>query len=167
MTAKGKKAKKPGRSEANRPRNPHTRTRFVPTDKDIHQVEALAQVGTPDIEIAEFIGLDVKTLKKYFAKELKAKSVVDQQINRRLVQIASKPATFKRGRDGKYIHDENGKLIEEWVDPSQMRAIEFWNNIVMQRAARNKIEIAGKDGAPLENGAQTVIVLPSNNRESS
>ncbi len=43
---------------------------YVPTDDDRRQVEEMARIGTPQEGIAKVLGIDPKTLRKYFREEL-------------------------------------------------------------------------------------------------
>jgi hypothetical protein len=61
------------------------RPAYKPSQKDVDFVEAMAKVGTPQEEIAKVIGVDPKTLRKYFAVILetagiKANAMVGQSL---------------------------------------------------------------------------------------
>lgn len=67
------------------------RKAFKPTDKQRSEVKLLAGYGIPQDEIAQHIGIDPKTLRKYFSEELAAGALqADIAVIRNLHRLASK-----------------------------------------------------------------------------
>jgi hypothetical protein len=65
------------------------RPKFEPAEKQRAQVAALVACGVPRAQVATFIGVDNKTLTKYFRKELKeAKHLANSRIATTLYQKA-------------------------------------------------------------------------------
>lgn len=48
---------------------------YEPSEKDRHQVEAWAAVGTPQEDIAKLLDIDPKTLRKHYRRELDTGSI--------------------------------------------------------------------------------------------
>lgn len=61
--AKKKKAKKAKKASRGRPR-------YTPTDEDKGAVKSLSAAGYPQEQIARYMRIDAKTLRKHFAREL-------------------------------------------------------------------------------------------------
>jgi hypothetical protein len=49
--------------------------RFQPTDEQRRTIRAMAGYGMPHVDIATFLDIDAKTLRKYFARELELGSI--------------------------------------------------------------------------------------------
>jgi len=104
-------------------RKPHE-----PTDESRKNVETLAAYGTPHEGIAAVIGIDDKTLRKYYREELDTASV---KANARGAQSLFKQATegenvvaaifwmkVRAGWVEKNALDLGGSLAMKWVDPT-------------------------------------------------
>lgn len=65
---------------------------YIPTDEDAAKVEALASIGTPEKDIAVYIGIAESTLKKHYG-DILAKSLTDKNL-----QMAK--TLFQAGVDG-------------------------------------------------------------------
>lgn len=64
--------------------------RFEPTEKNREQVETMAGYGVPLHQVASLIGIDEKTLYKYFRKEIdEGKAKANAQIGLSLFQQAT------------------------------------------------------------------------------
>lgn len=65
---------------------------YIPTDEDAAKVEALSSIGTPEKDIAVYLGIAEVTLKKHYA-DILAKSLTDKNL-----QMAK--TLFQAGVDG-------------------------------------------------------------------
>lgn len=108
----------------------------IPTDDTKKLVETSSGLGLPHESIAVLVGIDDKTLRKYYREELdKGKAKAHATIARTLYQKATAGDTTS--------------LI--WWTKSQMR----WSETVKQ-------ELTGENGAPLLSGIQVSFVKPEN-----
>lgn len=99
-----------------------------PTDETRRLVESSSGLGLPHESIAVLVGIDDKTLRKYYRHELDVgKAKANGQIAKTLYQKA--------------VAGDTTSLI--WWTKSQMR----WSETVKQ-------ELTGEDGAPLLTGIQ-------------
>lgn len=106
-----------------------------PTDDTRKLVETSSGLGLPHESIAVLVGIDDKTLRKYYREELdKGKAKAHAKIAQTLYQKATAGDTTS--------------LI--WWTKSQMR----WSETVKQ-------ELTGENGAPLLSGIQVSFVKPS------
>ena len=116
------------------PQAPH-----VPTDETRKLVESTSGLGLPHEQIAILVGIDDKTLRKYYRAELDSgKAKANSQIAKTLYQKA--------------VAGDTTSLI--WWTKSQMR----WSETVRQ-------EMTGADGEPLQ-GIQVMFVKPNEHSES-
>jgi hypothetical protein len=107
-----------------------------PTDDTRRLVESSSGLGLPHESIAVLVGIDDKTLRKYYRKELDVgKAKANGQIAKTLYSKA--------------ISGDTTSLI--WWTKSQMR----WSETVKQ-------ELTGADGEPLQ-GIQISFVKPDEN----
>ena len=106
----------------------------IPTDENRKMVESTSGLGLPHEQIAILVGIDDKTLRKYYRAELDmGKAKANGQIAKTLYSKA--------------LAGDTTSLI--WWTKSQMR----WSETVKQ-------EVTGADGEPLQ-GIQVTFVKPS------
>ena len=104
-----------------------------PTQESRKLVESTSGLGLPHESIAVLVGIDDKTLRKYYREELdRGKAVAHSNIAKTLYQKA--------------VAGDTTSLI--WWTKSQMR----WSETVRQ-------ELTGADGEPLQ-GIQVTFVKP-------
>jgi hypothetical protein len=106
------------------------RPKFVPTDAERKQVEAMSGYGLPQEHIAVLIrdGISVDTLQEHFAAELKkGKAKANSQIGKTLFQKA--------------MGGDTTAMI--WWSKTQMK----WSETVK---TENKTEVTGADGEPVK-----------------
>lgn len=114
------------------PQEPH-----VPTDQLRKLVESSSGLGLPHESIAALVGIDDKTLRKYYRKELdEGKAKANGQIAKTLYNKA--------------LSGDTTALI--WWTKTQLR----WSETVKQ-------EITGQDGAPLLSNITVSFVKPDEN----
>jgi len=102
------------------------RPRFVPSDSERRQVEAMSGYGVPLPQIAVLVrdGIDLETLHKYFETELIAgKAKANAQIGKTL---------FSKAQEG------------------DTAAMIWWSKTQMRWAETQKHEITGADGGPIK-----------------
>lgn len=105
-----------------------------PTDEQRRLVESTSGLGLPHEQIAILVGIDDKTLRKHYRRELDAgKAKANSQIAKTLYSKA--------------LAGDTTSLI--WWTKSQMR----WSETVKQ-------ELTGADGEPLQ-GIQVSFVKPN------
>jgi hypothetical protein len=112
------------------------RKRFVPTDVERKQVEAMSGYGVPFEQIAALIrdGIDIDTLRKYFGIELiNGKAKANAQVGKGIFQKAMAGDT----------------TAQIWWSKTQMR----WSET-------QKHELTGANGVPLLSGIQVSFVKP-------
>lgn len=118
------------------PQEPH-----IPTDENRKLVESTSGLGLPHEQIAILVGIDDKTLRKYYRTELDlGKAKANGQIAKTLFSKA--------------IAGDTTSLI--WWTKAQMR----WSETVKQ-------ELTGEDGAPLLTGIQVSFVPPKDVGETA
>ena len=114
-----------------------------PSDKIRAEVTALKSFGIPVAEIASYIGIDEKTLRKYYREELDtAEPKANAQVGRFLYHAAS------------------GKALGDGANYSDcVRAAMFWAKTRMQWRETNHHDHTSSDGsmAPVERVAIQVI----------
>jgi hypothetical protein len=136
-----------------------TRGRGRPTSfkpEYIAQAEKLCALGATDLEIADFFGVDVRTIYRWksdhdnFCQAIKVgKEIADERVTRSL---------FARANG--YEHDEvdirvvNGQIVQtpirKFYPPDTTAAI-FWlkNRRPAEWRETKAVELTGKDGGPL------------------
>jgi len=111
-----------------------------PTDEKRKLVESTSGLGLPHEQIAILVGIDDKTLRKYYRTELDTgKAKANGQIAKTLFSKA--------------VAGDTTSLI--WWTKSQMR----WSETVKQ-------EVTGADGEPLQ-GIQVTFVKPENRSDDA
>jgi hypothetical protein len=111
-----------------------------PTDEKRKLVESTSGLGLPHEQIAILVGIDDKTLRKYYRTELDTgKAKANGQIAKTLFSKA--------------VAGDTTSLI--WWTKSQMR----WSETVRQ-------EVTGADGEPLQ-GIQVTFVKPENRSDDA
>ena len=111
-----------------------------PTDEKRKLVESTSGLGLPHEQIAILVGIDDKTLRKYYRTELDTgKAKANGQIAKTLFSKA--------------VAGDTTSLI--WWTKSQMR----WSETVRQ-------EVTGADGEPLQ-GIQVTFVKPENQSQDA
>ncbi len=108
------------------PRHPHD-----PTPQSRAEVSALKSFGVPQEQIASYIGIDAKTLRKHYSDELAtAQTKADATVARFLYNAAS------------------GKAIEHGANYSDcVRAAMFWAKTRMQWRETNHHDVTSSDGS--------------------
>jgi hypothetical protein len=107
-----------------------------PTEETRRMVESTSGLGLPHEQIAILVGIDDKTLRKYYRAELDmGKAKANGQIAKTLFSKA--------------VGGDTTSLI--WWTKTQMR----WSETIKQ-------ELTGEDGSPLLTGIQVSFVQPKN-----
>jgi hypothetical protein len=123
----------------------------------IEQAEKLCKLGATDMEVADFFGVEVRTVYRWkaeneeFCQALKAgKDTADERVERSLY-----------ARANGYEHDEvdirvvGGEIVQtpirKYYPPDTTAAI-FWlkNRKPSQWRETKAVELTGKDGGPME-----------------
>ena len=108
------------------PRKPHE-----PTDKSRSEVEALSSFGVPQDDIAKYVGLDSKTLRKHYRDELDRSEV---KANAKIGQFLFSAAS--------------GKALENGASHSDcVRAAMFWAKTRMGWRETAHIDHSSTDGS--------------------
>jgi hypothetical protein len=103
-------------------RKPHE-----PTEKDRKQVSVMAGIGLTHDQIADVMGISDETLRKYYSKELKiSASVMTAQVANNLYSIAT-----SKGQ-------------------GSVSAAIFWMKTRGGWREKDRIEVTGKDGEPIQ-----------------
>lgn len=117
-----------------------------PTDKTRAEVAALASYGVPHDEIGKYIGIDKKTLYKYYREELdNAHTKANASVGRFLYQAAS------------------GQSLEKGANHSDcVRAAMFWAKTRMGWRETNVVDNTSSDGSmsPVERITIEVLDAP-------
>lgn len=106
-----------------------------PTPETIAEVRALTTFGVPQEEIAEYIGIDPKTLRKYYREELDKSTL---KVHARVASFLANAAT--------------GAALKHGVGATYrdcLTAAFFYGKTRMGLRETNVTELAGKDGEPL------------------
>jgi hypothetical protein len=112
-----------------------------PTDETRKMVESTSGLGLPHEQIAILVGIDDKTLRKYYRAELDmGKAKANGQIAKTLFSKA--------------VGGDTTSLI--WWTKTQMR----WSETIKQ-------ELTGEDGSPLLTGIQVSFVQPKDVGETA
>lgn len=98
-----------------------------PTEQSRRQVEAMAGYGVPAEDIGRVLGIDAKTLRKYYREELDTGRV---KANSKVAEALYRKATS----DG----------------PQSVAAAIFWLKTQAGWRETTHLEHTGKDGAPLQ-----------------
>jgi len=106
-----------------------------PTEETRRMVESTSGLGLPHEQIAILVGIDDKTLRKYYRAELDmGKAKANGQIAKTLFSKA--------------VGGDTTSLI--WWTKTQMR----WSETIKQ-------ELTGEDGSPLLTGIQVSFIAPN------
>ena len=109
----------------------------IPTTEQKAAVVALASYGTPQSEIAEYIGIDAKTLRKTYREEL------DKSATKANTKVV---AFLYRAASGDALRDQNsGATFADCL-----RAAMFWTKTRMGWRETSRHELTGPDGAPIQ-----------------
>jgi hypothetical protein len=112
-----------------------------PTDESRRMVESTSGLGLPHEQIAILVGIDDKTLRKYYRAELDmGKAKANGQIAKTLFSKA--------------VGGDTTSLI--WWTKTQMK----WSETIKQ-------ELTGEDGSPLLTGIQVSFVPPKDVGETA
>lgn len=120
--------------------HPGGRPSYKPTDKDRRTVKALAGFGTSHEDIAQTIGIDPKTLRKHFRKELDAGVI---EANAKVAQSLYVRATTMTGNPG-----------------AQVTAAIWWTKARMGWSDKTRTEITGADGGPVQVSGPQIFIPP-------
>lgn len=116
--------------------------RHKPTDAQREVVKALASYGTPQVDIAAYIGISKPTLEKHYRAEL------DTAATHATAQVAQ--SFFKKCVGAPAVIDQaTGKVLRAEVKPDTIAQI-FWLKARAGWRDTTAVEHSGKDGAPLE-----------------
>jgi len=118
-----------------------------PTDKTRAEIIALRSYGVPIKELAAYIGIDDKTLYKYYREELENSAIkANANVGKFLYQAAS------------------GQALATGATHSDcVRAAMFWAKTRMGWKETNVQEHTGKDGTPLQLPTFNIVgVVPKN-----
>lgn len=109
---------------------PEGRNSHEPTDKTRAEVSALYSFGIPQEDIARYIGIDAKTLRKYYRAEL------DNSVTKANAAV------------GRFLYQNaTGKTIEDGASHADcVRAAMFWAKTRMQWSETQKLEHSNPDG---------------------
>lgn len=121
-------------------KNPGGRPSYKPTDKDRRTVKVLAGFGTSHEDIAQTIGIDPKTLRKHFRKELDAGVI---EANAKVAQSLFMRATNMNGNPA-----------------AQTTAAIWWTKARMGWSDRTRTEITGSDGGPVQVSGPQIFIPP-------
>ena len=109
--------------------------KFEPTDDQRRTVKAMAGFGVPHVDIAIFLGIDAKTLRKHFRGELDRGTI---EANVKVAQTLFTMAT---------------------VDKNVAAAI-FWMKARAGWREKQEVEVTGKTNAPPITGIRVTFVSP-------
>ncbi len=107
------------------------RKQHQPTDKTRSEVSALVSFGIPQEDVARYIGIDAKTLRKHYADELDlAQTQANAAVAKYLYQAAS------------------GKAVHQGANHSDcVRAAIFWAKTRMGWSETDRTEHVSPDGS--------------------
>ena len=114
--------------------SPAMAMQFEPTDEQRRTVKAMSGFGVPQPDIATHIGIDPKTLRKWFREELDRGSI---------------EATTKVAQS----------LFRMATEGNNVAAAIFWMKARAGWREKNNLEITGKDGGAIE-GIRVRFVRP-------
>lgn len=116
-------------------------TPHQPTDKTRAEVQALASFGVPQGDIARYIGIAERTLRKHYRDELDLAEVkANAQVGRFLFGVASGQA-LKQGAT--------------YADCT--RAAMFWAKTRMRWRETDRLELTGQDGGPIDTITRRIV----------
>ena len=112
-----------------------------PTDKTRAEIVALRSYGVPIKEVAAYIGIDDKTLYKYYREELELS------------------ATKANANVGKFLYQAaSGQALTTGATHSDcVRAAMFWAKTRMGWKETNVQEHTGKDGKPIAHAVEIKV----------
>src|SRR5436305_482537 len=113
---------------------------FEPTEEQRRTVKAMSGFGVPQPDIAIHVGVDPKTLRKWFRDEL----------DRGSIEATTKVAQslFRMATEGKNV-----------------AAAIFWMKARAGWREKNSLEVTGKDGAPI-GGITVTFVRPGERNDN-
>ena len=113
---------------------PYTQPPHVPTDKIRAEIVALRSYGVPIKEVAAYIGIDDKTMYKYYRPELEQSAMkANANVGKFLYQAAS------------------GQALKDGASYSDcVRAAMFWAKTRMGWKETNVQEVTGANGTVLQ-----------------
>lgn len=118
--------------------------RYVPSDKDRGTVQGMSAMGATLVDIAAVLRVSDKTVAKHYGYELRtAATIANHNMARRLYTVGLKG-----------------------TGPGAVRAQMFWLRTRAGFKDTSRHEVTGANGAPLASGEKTIVILPSNGRES-
>lgn len=112
-----------------------TKPQHQPTEETRAEVTALISFGVPQDGVAEYIGVDAKTLRKHYRKE---------------IDLA---ATHANAQVGKFLYKSATGAAMELDGASHsdcLRAAIFWAKTKMGFKETGALEVTGKDGGPVQ-----------------
>ena len=118
-----------------------------PTEKTRAEIVALRSYGVPIKEVAAYIGIDDKTLYKYYRDELENSAIkANANVGKFLYQAASGQALT------------TGATYSDCV-----RAAMFWAKTRMGWKETNVQELTGKDGGAINHSIEVIFVKSASN----
>ena len=122
---------------------PYSQPPHVPTDKIRAEIVALRSYGVPIKEVAAYIGIDDKTLYKYYKEELDNSAIkANANVGKFLYQAASGQALT------------TGATYSDCV-----RAAMFWAKTRMGWKETNIQEHTGVDGKPIAHSVEIKVTF--------
>jgi len=118
------------------------RPSFEPTDRQRGMVQALSQAGYPETEIAEYLGLDPKTLRKHFARELRFAAI---ELIAGAVQNLGRMALGAKAQ-----FDDAGNMIRAEVLPNLGAICFLLKTKGKHLGFTERTEVTGADGGPID-----------------
>lgn len=160
--------KKPNSTRAKPKKKAGGRPAFKATDEQRKTVGAMAAYGTPHADIAAFLKIDPKTLRKHFREELDLGHIrANAQIGESLFQRArGSEWVEQQAIKVKTVEYENGKKVreEERVQivelkrkaPPDTGSLIWWTKTRMGWKEVQSHEHTGKDGGPIQTEVSAV-----------
>ena len=122
---------------------PYSQPPHVPTDKIRAEIVALRSYGVPIKEVAAYIGIDDKTMYKYYRPELEQSAMkANANVGKFLYQAASGQALA------------TGATYSDCV-----RAAMFWAKTRMEWKETNVQEHTGVDGKPITHSVEIKVTF--------
>ena len=122
---------------------PYSQPPHVPTDKIRAEIVALRSYGVPIKEVAAYIGIDDKTMYKYYRPELEQSAMkANANVGKFLYQAASGQALA------------TGATYSDCV-----RAAMFWAKTRMEWKETNVQEHTGADGKPIAHSVEIKVTF--------
>jgi hypothetical protein len=117
---------------------------FEATEIQRDIVRRLAAVGTPQNDIADFVGISRATLVSHLGRELKTGALqANLAVGANLLRMATGSPDLK----------------------TTVTAAIWWSKARMSWRDSTRVETTGPNGGPIQNGVSHLVVLPDNGRD--